>query len=248
MRYVLIILSSILLSFSAFSQAPGYLGKRFVLGLGTGIKISPRDYLEDENFDNITSPEFSIKYVISKSKSLGLRFHYFNSYVNDIISYRISDEYIETGEYDTRTFGIGIDYRFYKSDFIAPIGSYWQLSLATFKTSTDELLEGENKSIFINYYGPLAYKNMEKSNTLYHFGLSRGKTYILYNTLGFDIAFYAGFSLNKFIISKVMDELKGEYETRTIIEDIEYHYQYHAPISIKSRFSFGVRFNINFVL
>jgi hypothetical protein len=238
MRYVLIILSSILLSFSAFSQAPGYLGKRFVLGLGTGIKISPRDYLEDDNFDNITS----------KSKSLGLRFHYFNSYVENTVRYRLSEStYIESDGYDTKTFGIGLDYRIYISDFIAPVGAYWQFSLATFKTSTDDLLNKENKSLFISHYGPLAYKNMEKTNTLYYFGLSRGKTFVLYKYLGFDIAFYAGFSINKYLFSDIIDELDGYYKVRTTIEDIEYSYQNNVAPIIKRRFNFGIRFNINFI-
>jgi len=251
MRYFLIIISSVILSYSAYSQASGYLGKRFVLGVGYRMNPSIIYNLSYEEKNFYSSSEFSLNYVFSKTRSLGLRFSHFKSNNNGNHHYLGNSTSLNTDSYVSKSNGLGIEYKIYIADFIAPIGAYWQFSFDVYRTTSDDYMTGNEKEIFINYYGISSYNNLNTTNIALSLGVSRGKTFILYKTLGLDISVYTGITLNRYQLDY------GAFGDIFSFVDLDYSdergyivssFQRSTTYEIKRRLSIGLRIKMDLVL
>jgi hypothetical protein len=125
-------------SFLAFSQVPGFLGKRLSINIGAHVSPILFDRLgnvDDEGTGSFINKRFSIgaEYVLSRKWSVSANFHIQNSATNELDF----DTDIERGltyklGYSVKSNGASLQFiRFNskKSDFIAPVGRYFSLGL-----------------------------------------------------------------------------------------------------------------------
>ena len=239
---------------SADAQAPGYLGKRFIVN----YDIYTMPALSNPNANGnkgITSfnfrQAFSVDYVTSLSQSVGMSFHLTKSqfefdrgfeYSYDNSSGYQQTEYLNYGDTkgELSAYAIGLHTNLYFKQFIAPLGTYFKPEILLFniKTTFDQTSANKNMDKSLGHtlesYPLLANK---ESYTTVALGATIGTHYIFFNRLVFNVGFQLGYVFGGKVMSKLM-----ENDGSTINNLNEENY---ISVSAKSRLMSQYFFNVN---
>ena len=148
MQYRLIIIISLLFSTSsAYSQAPGFMGKNFSIGLEVPMVVSfgvlsYDDYsyqTKNENGDLVGNgnsynsisyrykPTLYFEYTMNRKTSVQLfgRFYKRKEDVDKYYDTITGDYYYPSDRANTQTLAFGLKFKFFKGDNINPVGKYF---------------------------------------------------------------------------------------------------------------------------
>lgn len=141
--YTIILLLS---ASAAFSQTPGYMGKRFVLGYG--LYANPRLSASGGSRGVNLSHEAYLEFAMRKTISVGVSARFYNALYTNTRNVNALDHYSSyTGQIDQSPNGFtnikgrnyALYFKFYKRNYVAPWGKYVLLgaTLNTFTSSYD---------------------------------------------------------------------------------------------------------------
>ncbi|MDI1354114.1 MAG: hypothetical protein PSX36_04305 [bacterium] len=127
----------ILLPFLAFTQAPGYMGKKCVVGYGFNISPAINNATPRDNHLN-TIHELYLDYVIGNKWLVGLGARYYKTIYDNKANFSDSDVHPE-GSYTINGISLCLNFKYYKRNYVAPWGRYFMISpvLNMAKTSYD---------------------------------------------------------------------------------------------------------------
>ena len=200
------------------AQAPGYMGKHFIVCYDIYTIPALRNYNENGKTGLLalnTRHVISADWVMGLKQSIGLSFHYTKSQFKFRKSfdfrYKYLDDHGDTNyftssmEYgDTRgelsAVALGIHTNLYFKKFLAPLGGYFkpEILLIRFTASFDDSLANRNLSKNTENKGlhsMLNYPELTNENAYYtaSIGATIGTHYIFYNRIVFDIGFQLGY-------------------------------------------------------
>lgn len=113
---------------SVFSQAPGYMGKRFVAGYG--IYANPRLSVSGGNPGINLSHEAYLEFAMKRSISVGLSARFYRAMYTNVMNVSTRDPYVSlldqspNGFYNIKGRNYALHFKFYKRNFVAPWGKY----------------------------------------------------------------------------------------------------------------------------
>lgn len=130
----------------AYSQTPGYMGKRFALSYGfyfspaivganaQGKTMLGRDNSKSESgsFAFNTLHQLGIEYVLKNRVSVGFATTYYRTMYDN--SYKLDYNNIPTGNYDITGMNYALYFKFYRKTALAPYGKYFMIG-ATLNTT-----------------------------------------------------------------------------------------------------------------
>lgn len=190
---VLLILSTA----CAFSQTPGYMGKRFVLGYG--LYANPRLMPSGGGYGVNLLHEAYLEFAMKKSVSVGFSARFYNGmYTNSRTvtlnnnSYGNQTENHPNGFTNIKGKNYALYFKFYKRNYVAPWGKYVLLgaTLNTFKTTYDP----DNMYVAgTNYYTGQPYFNdfgpTTQSYSRFDIMFGRGRNRIIANRVTLDYGY-----------------------------------------------------------
>ena len=219
MRSVKILLVITILTISAFNsgaQAPGYLGKRFIVNYDLYTMLALRNPNENGN-SGISSFNtrnvFSVDWVTGLSQSVGLSFHLTKSQFDFNQKFEYNYQYIDvwgsprddvtsTDYGDTKgqltAYAIGLHTNLYLNQFIAPIGVYFkpEILFVYMNATFDDSLANKNlaKNTVSGAEVMLKYPKLANESPFFTvaIGATIGTHYIFFDRLIFDIGFQIG--------------------------------------------------------
>jgi hypothetical protein len=201
---------------NAGAQAPGYLGKRFIINYDLYTMLALRNPNENGNsgISSFNSRHvFSVDWVTGLSQSVGMSFHItksqfdfdekFDYYLNYNDGWGDPRQDVKTLNYgdskgDITAYAVGIHTNLYLNQFIAPLGVYFKPELLFVIMNASFDINQVNKNLekntmtaneTINIYPKLANESPYYSVAL---GATIGTHYIFLNRLIFDIGFQLG--------------------------------------------------------
>ena len=233
---------------SADAQAPGYLGKRFMVNydLYTFPAISNPNVNGEKGISSFNIRHvFSVDYVTGLNHSVGLSFHLTKTQFEFKREFNFTYQYMDGyGEKETTTeliyfgdlkgelsaYAIGLHTNLYFNQFLAPLGTYFkpEILLVNFRATFDSDLANKYLRDNINHamltFPVLANK---KAYTTVAIGATLGTHYIFYDRLIVNIGFQVGWVVG----GKKMSEWM---ENDGLVSD-KINEDNFIPISAKSR-------------
>lgn len=208
MKERIIIILFMLTGFCAQAQVSGYQGKRLVLNYDQFFMSAPTG--PNQNGENSfisfnMHNRIGMDYVLSRSLSLGLDFHFFNTCFNfqntsveffDPIygGYNSTDLNVDGMLGYSSVTGIGIHLKKYFVNNIAPLGNYFEFEVVGFfqNVSYDkDKLRTQNPNLVYNIPNLSPYSSSA-------IGISYGKKSIFFNRLVLDYGMQTGLVFNGF--------------------------------------------------
>jgi hypothetical protein len=263
MRSIKIYLAVSLLAitgFNARAQAPGYLGKRFIVGYDMYTMPALRNYNENGNMGIgafNTRHVFNVDWVNGLSQSIGFSVQFTESTFEFSRGLEFTYRYQDWGSPSTTTqtvyFGdtrgkvsslaVGLHTNLYLNQFIAPLGTYFkpEILLIRLKSTFDDSLANLNlaKNTMGGSQVMLNYPKLVNNGVNYTaaIGATIGTHYIFFDRLIFDIGFQIGYVIGGKKLSELM-EMDGT-STKQINEEN------YVSVSAKSRLMSQYFINVN---
>lgn len=185
-----LLLNIFFLSIASIFCQPGYMGKKLILMYNSNFNMNFGGYTKSGNgtyyLPNAIYHGPQIEYVIGRKNSIGIKYSYCKTYANfydktdmTFPAYNYSQKYICKIE-DSK---IELVYKIYskKENFIAPLGNYFQLSIAKHWYKTTDL-----------YTDQILYADHVMNSV----GFTFGKQRIFYNSLILDYGIRVGIAAN----------------------------------------------------
>ncbi len=141
--FILIVITATtgLIPVSLNAQAPGYIGKRFIVS--SDIQLMPSivgwaNYNEEDNFSFMNyRPGLNLEYVINRKSSVGVGFHMFNTYLSFPESVGYGGFHFTIAPERLKGTDLELSYSYYMSGLPAPLGSFIKLSYIGVRASPD---------------------------------------------------------------------------------------------------------------
>jgi hypothetical protein len=188
----------ILFTACAFSQSPGYMGKRFVVGYG--LYANPRLMPSGGGYGINLLHEAYLEFAMKKSVSVGFstRFYngmYTNSRAVSTNGYGNQIDNHPNGFTNIKGRNYALYFKFYKRNYVAPWGKYVLVgaTINTFKTTYDpdnmyvnvsDYYNGQKQSGYLSDFGPTT-----QSYSRFDIMFGRGRNRIIANRITLDYGY-----------------------------------------------------------
>jgi hypothetical protein len=249
-----------ILTLSAEAQAPGYLGKHFIVNYDIYTFPALRNPNQNGNKGILaynTRHVISVDWVTGVSQSVGLSFHLTKStfkfkrglnFTYKYNRYGYDDTYTETIYYNDAkgqlsAYAIGLHTNLYFNQFIAPLGTYFkpEILLIRFNVTYDDNLARQDLANHTTNagYTMLTYPILPNKNpyTTVAIGATLGTHYIFFNRLIFDVGLQLGWVVGGKKMSEWMDN--------EVINSKKVNEDNYISVSAKSRLMSQYLINMN---
>lgn len=198
-------------SFLSIAQVPGYLGKKMSLGYQLNQNTLPfrpaylKSYsnsgIENYLFGRTHHAKFDI--ALNRHVTLGADFGFSKYTLNTrstiAYNYNYNDPDLKLNPFTIINMQYGINLTIYAKDFIAPVGSYHQISLFYHTMSSDDYM-GQTSSLAMDQFfnSPDIKDRMITETSMFSVRYTKGRKMALSDRIAIDIGFYFGIGLNAY--------------------------------------------------
>jgi len=205
----------VIAGFACFAQAPGYMGRKFVIGYSTyffpaGIGPTANTQEEGQAFSGVNITHcLNLEYTIKNRTNFCVSIQTLKTGIAPGVLYssRVYDSggwnsYYYSYEYNPkpfvpmqlRTFNVGLGFKFFQRGSLSPIGKYKKLELLLlFSKLTYDKNSFLQQSDATGFSGPKALGTGENNYQTFAITFTAGRSRVLFNRLVIDFGLRLGF-------------------------------------------------------